>query len=313
VELLMVILIIGILAALLVVAAQSAVRKANQTRVVLEMGSLENALQAYKSQANSLPPDCGIGNVAARQNRIYTHVRSAFPKYVIGSYLLLQERISGTGTFSGTPAYNYSTDNGGTVTSLDIDDLDQAEALVFWLAGPPTPWDTSTSPATQIGTTKTHGFSANVRDPFEVGGSRLPGLFEFDQSRLSDVDGDGWLEYVPAGNPLLVSPTTGEPQMPPYVYFDAQTYTALAGVPYVPPATEWGQAIPYASAVSGTTVTWVHPDKFQIICAGLVDNNYGLTPTAGVFKLFPRGDNYAEVDYDNLTNFTSATLEDAMP
>lgn len=335
VELLMVILIIGILAALATVGYQRAVRTAREANITLELDSLDQAMQAYKQEKGSFPPDCGIfdpltpGSTVPRESRIVAHMRKVFPRAAIltSSYVSIHDRIAGINAYSGLAAYNFSLDNGQNVNPLDLNNLDQAEALVFWLAGPPTPWDTTVTPAVRIGSTKLHGFSANPLDPFQVTGSRLPTQFAFDGGRVTpemdpttgntaDLDGDGWPEYLPPGRALAT-------RKPPYVYFDSQTYTAGRGFSY-PVATasqptfsiltptafvlEWGAAVPYASQLTATSTTWVNPDKFQIIAAGL-DDIYG----EPVPKQFPLGVNFGDPDLDNLTNFTTGRLDSAMP
>lgn len=336
VELLMVITIISILAALLVVGAQSAIGKANDARVTLEIGQLDTALQSYKDDRGAYPPNCGDANPTVRANRILLHVRKAFPRWqlrdnsgaiVSSTYANLQARIGGAGAFSGM-GYNY-VDQSGNTQLLNIDRLDQAEALVFWLGGPPTPLNNSGVPITNL---RLYGFSADVQDPFNLVGSRLDKKFEFDDSRLVDTDGDGWLEYAPAGNALASV-------MPPYVYFDGAGYntTTLANATPTflsyPSATsgnypfgmgstalmsEWGAAIAYASDLGNATgnppipITWINPEKFQIVWSGR-DNIYHDPAQTLLLKQFPLGTNYSREDSDNLTNFTTATLEAARP
>jgi hypothetical protein len=58
--------------------------------------------------------------------------------------------------------------------SEPIPDLDPAEALVFWL----------------------RGYSPDPRKPLTRTGDQAP-LFDFDERRLTDIDGDGWPEYRP--------------------------------------------------------------------------------------------------------------------
>lgn len=322
VELMVVIMIIGMLVALASLAGWQAIQAANRTRIIAEIDSLDQALQTYKDQRGNYPPNMGSSDRAAR---LITHLRQAFPRYTplgsgINQYADVRNRILGTGIHSGKPSFNYSLDNGNTVLPLDIDTLDQAETLVLWLGGMPTPWNTNTSPAVRYASTKLFGFSMDPANPFgpddfAIPRQRTQQFFEFNEARLVDQDQDGWLEYVPQ-----VSTTSGG--VAPYVYFDAATYTSTVAAAYEYPfvggplgpvaQTQWGVCVPYAA--SATPPTWVNPQKFQIISAGL-DNVYGLegNQTPVVPKLYPAGTFFQLGDNDNLTNFSTGTLEEARP
>jgi hypothetical protein len=199
----------------------------------------------------------------------------------------------------------------------DLDTLDQAEAMVFFLGGMPGPVQGS---GTTNEVVPLIGFSANALNPFgTTSGSRTPSLFEFDPTRLMDLDNDGWPEYYPKG--------ISDDARPPYVYFDGVTLTsntwrtypaksvsspvlpALGNIAFI---NNWGVATPYGLA---TTNTFAKAEKFQIIAAGL-DAKYGDAVPTTPLKAYDRG-TYSdgtplpESDLDNLTNFTTGTLEDA--
>jgi hypothetical protein len=82
----------------------------------------------------------------------------------------------------GHPDRDWIDFNGNGMVDNELD-LDGSECLVFFLAG-------------QILHDNPIGFSANPRNPFAVGGPRIPPFLEFDISRLVDGDGDGLREYV---------------------------------------------------------------------------------------------------------------------
>ncbi len=160
--------------------------------------------------------------------------------------------------------------------------LDPAEALVFWL----------------------RGFSSDPKRPITGAGDREP-LYDFDQSRLSDADNDGYLEYYPKDSP-------GQP----YVYFNSSTYAqAYAATNQLDKLGEKDAVKqntyvrPYVRVTPPTTQEhFVDPEKFQIICAGL-DQEFG---TGG--GVYPDGIGYTQADEDNLTSFSDGkTLEDAIP
>ena len=56
VELLVVIAIIGILAALITAAIASAMKRATEAAILLEIGQLETALKTYRAEFGSYPP-----------------------------------------------------------------------------------------------------------------------------------------------------------------------------------------------------------------------------------------------------------------
>jgi hypothetical protein len=176
--------------------------------------------------------------------------------------------------------------------------LDAAESLVFWLGGVPIGGGTARG---------VEGFSANVANPFQgsCAGAiqRTQPFFSFDARRLTDLDGDGFWEFVPHGR------TT------PYVYFRSDTYAVTAGNGgYVVPAGATGAgsiAVPYMAAIGGNVNmpnTWVSPNAIQIIAAG-ADDFFGSTAQ----REFPSGAGYDQTDNDNLTNFSRTRLEGQEP
>jgi hypothetical protein len=343
--------IIGLLAGLGTRAAFQAMQAAKRASILSEIGQLDMALGDYKTKANSFPPCMGDVNVNSRQSRFYTHVIRAFPRYVsVRSYRDMQVQI--VTNFQGAYGSYY-----------DLDMMDQAEALVFWLGGFPTPRSGGSATGSLLGSSKLFGFCTSPTQPFfdqptmpmgvfTAKGTtsastvlnpvdRTPPGFQFDEGRLVDQDGDGWLEYIPVG---IIPPgtilTPGSPSpFAPYVYFDADLYvqqtTASATVTYKtypgaaagPNVPTWGLAMPYAGAAptSATSqLTWINPRKFQIISAGM-DNYFGLmgapypAPPATAFptmpKVYPAGYRYDTVssgDSDNLTNFADRQLGDAL-
>jgi prepilin-type N-terminal cleavage/methylation domain-containing protein len=350
IELLMVIFLIGILATILGFAANRALVAARQTRILTEIDQLNTAVETFKNERGSYPPTWGNFLVEsqspnAKRQRIQRHVSKVFPRYT-GNYDAIRAQISLATAY--VPA-NYTQDaNAGrplplTYTAqsagipgggLNIDNLDPAETLVFWLGGLPDP----------TSETKLAGFRADVTSPFldpapatnpptpasQLSGRTQP-LFPFVAARLVDRDGDGWWEYLQAG-----AKPADEP--PPLVYFDNLVYGLSASYPLINaptgtdqsalPAIQWGHILPYAS--DGPTpqnltqvVTWVNSQKFQIISSGL-DNQYDeptdtknpQTQSPGFLpadlEYWPSGRNFEQQDYDNLTNFHESRLGDAI-
>ncbi|HWA97988.1 MAG TPA: hypothetical protein VG713_05825, partial [Pirellulales bacterium] len=73
-----------------------------------------------------------------------------------GPYSFLKSQLGG-----GSYAYNYRTSS-GSVAPLAIETLDQAEAIVFWLAGFPSPVNGS---GTMVASRKTVGFNNDPTNP----------------------------------------------------------------------------------------------------------------------------------------------------
>jgi prepilin-type N-terminal cleavage/methylation domain-containing protein len=321
VELLVVIVIIGLLAAIAVPAIMGARNAARRAAIVADMTQLDMKLQEYKNLHNDFPPDFNSFSFPPPSGGdptpvdVRRHMSSRFQRYTGKFFQDL------TNMYRNDPKWS----TGGVLPRPNK--LDPAEALVFWLGGFSLPQGADSS--------KLRGFGLNPTQPFEGSAQqqRVTGLHEFDPERLVDRDGDGWYEYVPPGR-------TGSGETPPYVYFHFRSYTApetpgtdlpmIEQRVYYPKLqvapsqyTEWGRAAPYrADPAQGPNNSigqgWVNPQSFQIISAGL-DGVYGAPNPKP--KFYPSGETfpigvqlgYDISDLDNLTNFSTSTLEDSRP
>lgn len=268
VEMLVVIAIIGILAAILVPTLYMVVERANQNAIAQELSQLAMSVESYKQQYGDYPPDFSDANVVAR------HLRKAFPRH-----------RDGTTNTAMTLPNGLDAINGGT--RFDPANLDPSEALVFWL-----------------------GMLKNdPRLPLNGASTPTP-LFPFDEKRLVDVDGDGWLSYIPPKG-----------KGAPYVYFDSRTYYDTTNS--APLAQYVLNAVtvlyPYMTSVNEADLptdnpaTWKFANEktFQIISAGL-DGEYGAI-TGTTYKRFPFSDNYELEDLDNIADFSGGKIfEDHM-
>ncbi len=115
VEMLVVVAIIGVLAAILVPTLYLALAQGKDTVIAMDINQLNNAVESYKQKYQDYPPDCSNLQVVQR------HLRKAFPKF--------QDTWANTNMLrpDGTPAL----DSGGN--PADPANLDPSEALVFWL------------------------------------------------------------------------------------------------------------------------------------------------------------------------------------
>jgi prepilin-type N-terminal cleavage/methylation domain-containing protein len=140
VELLVVITIIGILAALITTAAVGAMGKAQETRIKAEINQIDAALREYKNKVTAFPPNCqsddpnltpieseaSPGSTPINESQVLAdlkkHLKQVAPRHQESDDLL---RV-----IAGIPAVDqtrYSRLLGGGMTA--------GEAIVFWLGG----------------------------------------------------------------------------------------------------------------------------------------------------------------------------------
>lgn len=319
VELLMVMMIIAILAALLMSGVQSAWVSVGRARVLSELSQLETALNSYKSDKGEFPPSLAgpqfgalaTVNVTTRSNQLMSHLSRAFPRFInranfINTATSAEFPVRNLG---GTPsAPTYATKN------LNLKNLDPAESYLFFLNG---------LPILQNNVPQGFdGFNADPVNPLvpppnptsssQTGRTRTRPLFDVDPKRLVDKDGDGFPEYLPADKSAA-----------PIVYFVSGQYASSATLPETFPAistdqtgqgsyaANWGYAAPYANrkptAVADADA-WKNPQGIQLIAAG-TDGKYGPATPPTAFRLIPSS--LSKEEGDNLTNFHSSNLGSA--
>ncbi len=303
VEVLIVIAIIGMLAGLSTVAVRRAISAARRAAILVEMDQLNTALNAYKEKTREYPPAFadtsagGEGDYSVKK-RFIQHLLFAFPSYnpepdSNNTGDLIEQQYS---TIRNEILANYRVQNlNGNQVDLDLDRLvlnrdnnSQAEALVFWLGGMPTPIDWSQVDSKgnnqPMNSVRLAGFNADPNNPFrfresyantatatqrrDVWTSKRTGkMFNFDISRLVDRDNDGWPEYYPE----LGLGSSNEFKIP-YAYFDYRSYArGGAGANAQSPAepqnlpgyrpfvlrdaqgTAVDSVVPYARAIPGNT------------------------------------------------------------
>jgi len=330
-------------------------RRSRTAEQLVEISQLHDAMNAYKEKRVQYPPCMAETDIDSRKVHFMRHIQVAFPNANFGltakNFDTLGNSIriaDGFGT--GTQAYTYRSAD-GSVQLLDLNTLDQAEALVFWLGGMPTPCKADGSPVAAI---KNFGFNKDFDSPFKRDSLaqeatnplnfRTSPHFDFRQERLFDNDNDGWLEYLPQAS-------VGNTYTAPFVYFDSDTYNRGTTAPEVSPfnvvnlagyprhqdpqasvlAAEWGLAVPLVESYdpSGNKrIVWKQATSFQIIAPGK-DGKYSANPggdLAAAMRLtvFPSGDtyprsggytsrtsSYANEELDNLVNFSSSTLDES--
>jgi prepilin-type N-terminal cleavage/methylation domain-containing protein len=180
-ELLVVITIIAVLAALTTAGVMRAMGTARQTKIKTELDQLDSALRAYKEKYGSYPPS-DLSNLSINP-ALKAHVARAFPRYdlsQLGPDLL--------------------------AAGLDPNVSRPDHALVFWLRG--------------FGPDVTHPFVNISNEQIVNGAVPNPGVkvttnsfFLFDQGRLMPLNFSSTVtypSYIPAGIKTKA----------PYIYFD---------------------------------------------------------------------------------------------
>lgn len=331
VEMLVVIAIIGILAALVTPALYQAMWSARQTKIKTELDQLVSAVEAFKAKYGSYPPanlTCsgGVANAG-----LTAFVAKAFPRYQITSPNSLAQQIA--------------TDLGNA--GVDTTKLNPQRALFFWLGGfnpdvtqPFFCWDHPLTPSTP---------------PYNYV-LRSGALFSFDQTRLIDVNTNQPALFAGtlASTPLPTLPGAAVYNAPygsaAYAYLDyqsygitptaAQTYSTITttGPVFMSTAANTNSLLGTSTSMALTNGNgyltpyfgdnnnngtidlgeqFLKPQGFQLISAGQ-DGTFGTTQNTGTvsykfFRLFAGGVGYdpASSDDDNVTNFTEKNCLDA--
>ena len=375
-ELLVVIAIVGLLVSLCTYGAWRAHMRVRQKAIMTEIGIMAGALEAVRESRSGGYPPCmhaiayntvGAVNGGGSEPKTPPDGASYSSRNVYLQIYLLQgytdkyvnsASLRGYVPAPGLPPHHqflpgdptHARPSPGAVpVPLDMDTLDAAEALVFWLGGFPTPYINGQYIASQ----KLIGFSRDRFNPYKIAPypgpntplpqwleGRTQPLFDFDESRLVDYDNDGWWEYLP-------EPYDPSDPPPPYVYFDAGLYREWTNpnlqsnmTAYPPPAgliptmrgwshPEWGVAMPLAkSALSDQgPITWVNDRSFQIICAGF-DRKYSnplpapapsgeinarlrfYQPDRNYARSVPNAEPLDDAALDNISNFADQTWGD---
>ncbi len=324
VEVLVVIAIIGILVGLTVPAVMIGMRAVRQNAIFMEVDTLRDAVEQYKTKFGSYPPD------GSSLSSINQHLRKIFPQ------------IAATEVSALTASAKCST---GAPTGV----MDPPEALVFFLGGYS---DDAVHPLTGPGGpliktgSNTYIYNVDRNKPF----------YDFKQSQLTLNDNgistdEDELSLSGGADAIPVYRPAG--RTAPYVYFNSTTYTisAASGVFYNHFTTSAvpGVARPYRSdktnpAVGGTSnpnlyFRFMEDRKFQIITAGL-DDGYGgvadasngivyfrypsggavtfvtsggkTTATEGSVSRYEDGDP-ANYQLDNAANFSDGIFSDSLP
>lgn len=273
VELMVVIVIIALLVGLIMPAIFGAMTTARNAEVRTEISQLEAGISSFKTEFGVEPP-----------SNITLYVDQAGWDSDPRSKAIIR-RI--------WPQFNFAGTGGGGWTAPTT--LNGAECLVFFLGG------------VRSGTNGAlTGFSKNPSLPFGTGGPRVGPFFEFDISRLVDVDSNQAPEY----KDTLPSQTS------PYFYFssyDGRGYRlAEVGAPALP--LRHYVMNDNSTAADLTDDPPFNPNSYQIVSPG-ADGTFG-NASAAVTAIDYAGGIYdpddestvGEAERDNITNFTGGRL-----
>lgn len=156
VELLMVIVIIAILLALIVPAAQGVINRARESEVAAELTGMETGCSKFKAKYGENPPS---SVTLYEQANAWTPASKAAMRKIFGSAF----------------RFDINRDINGNGNSTDVLTLTGDQCLVFFLGG---------LPDNSGGTLKLIGFSNSKSNPFSRGGSRIQFFEDFDVTRL---------------------------------------------------------------------------------------------------------------------------------
>lgn len=314
VEMIVVMAIIGVLAAILIPTLRAAMVRAKVTAIAADLANLDAALNQFKEKYGSYPPDFSNANVLTR------HVQKAWPR------ITENERRKFL-------AIAYHRGSGISGSQWEID---PAEALVFWLGGfsedpqhpftgPGGPFPEFGGPLRPLERNQDNAFfpfdgdrltESNTIRPFEVTytnvlGALLPYKFiareSWDDDIFHGLDNDPFPVCLTRGTNL------------PIAYLDAHNYLN-SGYPIYANSRIAGHARAYLSDRKLLNVNagfeWINPHSYQLITAGL-DEDFGVdvfdNNNKRMFKRYATGTYYVLGDLDNITNFSGGTLEDAIP
>jgi prepilin-type N-terminal cleavage/methylation domain-containing protein len=278
VELLVVIVIIGILAALITVAVSAAMTSARQARILLEIGQLSGAIEQYKAKYGSYPP--------STKPLLESHIRSLFPRMDLNELKSLPQYMNAAEIlwfcvrgYTSDPQYPIAFAN-ETAKRDNFFDFDAGRLKV--------------GRNFQIGTVPARTF-VYVQPQKEVAYvyfdcSRPPSVYKLSTPPIDQRMFPAWGENNATNKFDLTWTGTNswDPTVKPY----------------------WDPGDPSKDIPP----TVVNAPKFQIIAAGIdgVFGEYGPN-TGGPNKFYPKGFGYDEGDKDNLVNFSDKNLENSKP
>ena len=295
VEIMVVVVIIGILAAILVPVLGGISRRAKETAVKVEITSFESAISDFSTRFGHQPPSyvrlyeqAGQWNASFESRESKGKISRLWNRF----YFAKNRDLNGNGSIEADP-------DGDGVPGIH---LSGSECLVFFLGGMAA-FDANGRPFMT-------GFANNPADPFArrvaIDESRVGPFFEFVASRLVDIDnypsvnGDRFPEYIDTLNN----------QTAPFLYLSSNNgrgYQLQACQVYNPHQAS-NLTNPLGPYAQNSAQAW-KPKSFQIISPGFGphENGTGLYRPYGTGGLYNPDDTdtLTAQDGDNITNFSA--------
>ena len=303
VEILVVISIIGILSAIAIPAVMKGLQTVKAGAIKLEVNSISEAIEQYKSLHNDYPPDFSSWSV------IDKHYNKAFPRMTADERELLY-RLVHSGGMDGDIATK-----GDNI--FDATAIDRAESLVLAIGGLSKdiqrPLTGDGGPLAWVLATDYESATAAERQTpanYQYNADRVNRLHDFDEARL-EIEPPGSTsaalsvtnKYTSADDGDLFPTYLARDEGAPFVYFDSRTYdhfdpsvSSGSGDFNGFASTDFGAVRPYFSdranlsastgmyaSDSDALAAWefMNPSTFQVVSAGL-DDQFGTTATADV-------------------------------
>ena len=195
VELLVVIVIIAMLAALVTPAIMIAMSRAKVARIKAEIDMLHSAIMNYKNEYGSFPPSYSYLDPAPPPSSLtfqppYKHLARLFPRCKV----LINEFTEDTNLNGRLDTPRDANEDANLNNILDsAAPITPANAIVSWLGG----------------------YTSDPTKPLTGTGARKK-LYDFDQSRVGTVSGSSGLSYFPPNAEGM-----------PYLYIDAANYNSV--------------------------------------------------------------------------------------
>jgi prepilin-type N-terminal cleavage/methylation domain-containing protein len=312
VEMLVVIGIIAVLAALLMPAVMMAITRARNAAIAMEINQINSAVESYRLEKGDYPPNFRDMDAVRR------HIMKCFPR------------------IDATYAQNFlnfacSDRNIGGAPNLFID---EGESLVFWLSmtdtNPQFPFLSYYNPSPQT-PMNPNGLVPNPKRYYDFEATRLLSTNPAESGPVAGVPGEFYA--VPSFEAKYCRETS-------YIYIDSRSYLTLtmnfrpngpanpfyayAEDPTVGVRPYWSNVLNTAQPLAAAPSLRLAPANrttFQIICAGQ-DGEFGMVIGPGgdadvkiahgaaepAQNLPQIGTNFTEGDRDNITNFSGGRL-----
>lgn len=296
VELLLVIAILGVLAALGSYAVFHAIPPVREGVVKSEIGQIAMKLEMYKQEHGEYPPDF------SDQPAVMRHIKKRWPNHKYADFADVAKAIK-----DSSSAHNSSY-------AWDASKFEHAGALAFWLGGFPDDNDTLA------------GFAADPQYPFKItvvngeeSSQRLPPMGEFTIGKNVDLEiSNGEIPMImfrEAPLAYFVSSSSGTYYETGHSHGDGDSDSCVKHVDLdFGGDNDFGTAAPYAKEVSGTgasqKIKWHEPKKFQIVHTGLDGKFSGAD--SGSLRVSSDETGIDIEDRDNILSFTEKPRLDSI-